>query len=80
MADNQQIEIKEETMQQEGTAEVKATDTELAEKKLYKLVKNVKYGSVPYKIGKKIEIKDEDLEEFKAIGAIEEKQDEELEN
>lgn len=36
----------------------------------YKLLKNVKYGSTPYKVGDEIAIKEEDLEEFKKVGAI----------
>lgn len=34
------------------------------------LLKNVKYGNTPYKAGEKIQIKEEDFEEFKKVGAI----------
>jgi hypothetical protein len=44
--------------------------------KLYKLIKNINYGGTIYKIGDKIEIKDEDLEEFKKVKVIEVKDEE----
>lgn len=55
------------------TEKAKTEDTknaEINEAKVYKLLKNVKYGDKPYKIGEKIEIADKDLEEFKKAGAI----------
>lgn len=51
-------------------ADAKQTDTKQEEKILYKLIKNVKFGGEVHKIGEKIEIKAEDLEEFKAAKAI----------
>lgn len=59
--DKKQNDIKEADMKKEEKKE---------EKILYKLIKNVKYGGTPHKIGEKIEIKAEDLEEFKAAKAI----------
>ncbi|MDF2804124.1 MAG: hypothetical protein K0S61_4027 [Anaerocolumna sp.] len=34
------------------------------------LIKNVKYGDQSYKLGQKIEIKEDDLDEFKKAGVI----------
>lgn len=49
--------------------EHKAEPKVVGEKK-YALIKNVKYGNTPYKIGDKIAIKPEDLEDFKKAKAI----------
>lgn len=50
--------------------EPKIDEAKAPEKKLYKLVKNVKYGAKVCKIGEKIEIDDKDLQEFKDKGLI----------
>ena len=36
----------------------------------FKLIKNIKYGDKAYKIGDKVKIRPEDLEEFKKAGVI----------
>jgi hypothetical protein len=36
----------------------------------FKLIKNIKYGDKVYKIGDKVKVKPEDLEEFKKAGVI----------
>lgn len=67
MAEKQQLEVKET----EGkTDEVKTEEVKPVEKKLYKLTKNVKYGESVHKIGEKIEIASEHLEEFIKAEAI----------
>lgn len=54
-------------MAEAKTADTKDTEpksTEVKEAKKYKLLKNIKYGDTPYKIGEKIEIAVEHIEEF----------------
>lgn len=50
------------------------TKTEEVEVKMMEvtLIKNIKYGNKSYKLGEKIEIKEDDLEEFKKAGVIKE--------
>lgn len=60
-------------------ANAKPTDNAKTENKKYKLLMNVKYGNMPYNAGEKIEIADEDIEEFKATGAIFVEEDEKSE-
>lgn len=51
--------------------EDKPTENKPVEKIVYKLLKNIKYGNGVYKAGEKIEITENDLEEFKKAKVIE---------
>lgn len=74
MADTKSTENKEQTKSSEENTENKDqgknSDSKSQKKIEYTLLKNVKYGDTPYKVGEKIEIKPDDLEEFKNAGAI----------
>lgn len=63
-------ENKDPNITPEETQETKKEDVKTAEKKLYKLIKNVKYGESVHEIGEKIEIAAEHLEEFIKAEAI----------
>lgn len=52
-------------------AENKLDETKPDEKKIYKLLKYIKYGTNIYKAGDNIEIADKDLDEFKSKKIIE---------
>jgi hypothetical protein len=64
MADTKSTENKD------TKTEDKISESETKEEIKYTLLRNVKYGSTPYKAGDKIAIREEDLEEFKKAGAI----------
>ncbi|MBV4438592.1 DUF7210 family protein [Clostridium tyrobutyricum] len=48
----------------------KQDETKTPETTDVKLIKNIKYGNKAYKIGDKITVKTEDIEEFKKAGVI----------
>jgi hypothetical protein len=51
------------------TEESKAEDITKV-KKVYTIIKNVKYGNRHYKIGNKVELTDKEVEIFKVAGTI----------